>query len=555
MTNKVIDRNIDAIIKAAAELNFYGKRIRESKLTVCDAILLKIDVAQSQLESGVLCDWLEENKDTVIPPKPKAVRVSNKLDADTMGGTQSQKRSEFENLGDGTFLVTAAQNNTQAHNVIGQLEALAEQLGGAKIVVMPMYYNKAAYKATHGEEAKEAEENLYFDDLVKPYLIESDKWLGGVDGVRLAVSAHVSPTAKQPVNAAVTINANEAVTIVASPRQDMQQIAVMQDRNKRQAWTTGAATVYNYLEKRAGAEAETAHKFGALIVRVKDRQVTVENVYQGQDGTLTTWQECASECLDVDVVLGDSHFERFDENVTSATINWLQSQSVRSLAVHDILHFETRSHHNRVSGNHLYKMQMLGKTVLQDLTTVITQTNRLADTCQDLYIVESNHNSALDNWLDDMKYQPKTDPQNAKLYYLINWAVCESIDNGFDRNALQVAMEDCTERASLPFLAENARFGAMDKSEEWQGVEVSQHGHKGQNGSSGSTQLFGKSGMTIVTGHTHTPAIRGNAFTVGVSASLQQGYNKGGLSSWNHANAVILPNGTVQLITTFPINF
>lgn len=552
--NSVIKRNLDAIIKAAIELNFYGKRIRESKLTVCDAILLKLDVAQSQLESGVLCDWLEENKDTVIPPKPKAQRVSNKLDASTMGGTQSQKRSEFDNLGDGVFLVTAAQNNTQAQAVIGQLETLASEID-AKIVVMPMYYNKNAYQVLHGEEAKEADENVYFDKLVKPYLIESDTWLGGVGGVRLAVSAHVSITAKQPVNAAQTINAGEAVTIVASPRQDMQQIAVMQDRNKRQAWTTGCTTVYNYLEKRAGAEAETAHKFGALIVRVFNRQVTVENVYQGEDGSLMTWQQAAEECLDVDIVLGDSHFERYDEQVTSDTIKWLQVQSVRSMAIHDILHFETRSHHNRASGNHLYKMQQLGKTVMKDLATVIEQTNRLADVCQDLYIVESNHNSALDNWLDDMKYQPKTDPQNAKLYYLLNWAVCESFDNGQDRNALQVAMEDCTERASLPFLAENARFGAMDKSEEWNGVEVSQHGHKGQNGSFGSTQLFGKSNLTIVTGHTHTPAIRGGAVTVGVSASLQQGYNKGGLSSWNHANAVILPNGTVQLITTYPLNF
>lgn len=543
--SKHIQANAETLLKRASDANFWRKQLRGSKLAVCDALIAGLDLSQSQLESATLADWLDENK----PVKPsEAKRTPTKPEASTMGGTASAKREEFPNYGDGLYIVTAAQNNTNSQAIFAQLKAYAEKIG-AELLVMPIHYNKNAFSAA-AEDEKE-----YFCKDVTPYLLENDVWLGGLGGVRLAVSANVLPTAKQPVNAAQTLNAGEAVTIVASPKQDMQQIAVMQGKQKRQAWTTGCCTVYNYLECRAGAEAEANHKFGGLLIDVANRQVRVENLLQGSDGSFTTWQECADNSQPVDVVLGDSHFERYDERHTQAVKNWLAAQNVDRLALHDILHFETRSHYNRVSGNHLYKMQVLGKTVHQDLQTVIEQTNALAGLVNDVYLVESNHNSAIDNWLDDMKYNPKHDPQNSKLYYLLNFAVCSSLDNLSERNALQVALEDCTELASLPFLAENVRFGAMDVSELWAGVEVSQHGHKGQNGSFGSTALFGRCGDTMITGHTHTPAIRGWCFTVGVTASLEQGYNRGGRSSWEVANAVILPNGAVQLYFPFPTQY
>lgn len=543
--NKFIVEHSETLLKRAGDANFWGKRVRDSKLAVCDGLIAGLDLSQSQLESGDLADWLDENK----PEKPSAAkRTPTKPEATTMGGTASAKREEFPDYGDGLYIVTAAQNNTNSQAIFAQLKEYADTIG-AELLVMPIHYNKNAFSAAVEDEDE------YFCKEVTPYLLKDDVWLGGLGGVRLAVSANILPTAKQPVNKAVALNAGEAVTIIASPKQDMQQIAVMQGKQKRQAWTTGACTQYNYIKGGAGAEAEANHKFGGLLIDVANRQVRVENLLQGSDGSFTTWQQCADKGYQVDVVLGDSHFERFDERHTDAVKQWLISQNVDRLALHDILHFETRSHHNRVSGNHLYKMQVLGKTVHKDLQTVIEQTNALAELANDVYLVESNHNSAIDNWLDDMSYNPKIDPQNSKLYYLLNFAVCSSLDNLSERNALQVALEDCTELASLPFLAENVRFGAMDVSELWAGVEVSQHGHKGQNGSMGSTMLFGRSGDIMVTGHTHTPAIRGRCFTVGVTASLEQGYNRGGRSSWEVANAVILPNGAVQLYFPFPTQY
>jgi hypothetical protein len=501
----------------------------------------------ADVEYGELVDWLDENKP--VTAKPKTKRVDNKLPANTMLGSAKQARAETELIEGDTFIITSAQNNTETNPVFQQLKKLADELG-AQLLVMPVHYNKTAFSQAV-EDSKE-----FFASEVKPYLLEKNVWLGGLNGVLLQVEAAVLPTAKQPVNAAMQLNAGEAATIVASPKQDMQQIAVMlgQGDNMRQAWTTGSCTQYNYTRSRAGAEAESAHKFGGLLVRVSEHTAHVTNITQGDDGSLQHWETLDAQ---VDVVLGDLHCEMEDKQITADTQDWLNQMDVNRLAVHDILHFATASHHNRKSAKHNYTMMSIGCSVAQDLQKVSDVINGYADLCTELYCVESNHNSAIDNWLDDTSAYVN-DAKNSKTWLMLNYGLRDAIDNGVElTGGLELALSESWDFArELGIeLASNIEFGHKHKPERWSGVEVSQHGHKGQNGSFGSTQLFGKSGQTICTGHTHTPAIRGNAFTVGVTASLDQFYNRGGLSSWNHANVVILPNGTQQLVTLNALQF
>lgn len=542
------NENLKDILKEASELNFWGKRIRDTKLAVCESIIRNLGLDAASIECSELADWLTENK-PVSATKPKARAESNKLPVGTLTGSAQKARLETTVLDGNTFVVTCAQNNTEVNPVFNQLEQLAEKLGGS-LVVMPVHYNKAAFS----QAVESKTEN--FANEVQPFLLESNVWLGGLGGVLLQVDAAVLPTAKQPVNAAIQLNAGEAVTVVASPKQDMQQIAVMlgQGDNLRQAWTTGICTQYNYTRSRAGAEAESGHKFGGLIIRVTGNTAHVTNIYQGDDGSLLHWE---LESVPVDVVLGDLHCEMEDKQVTLDTQEWLNVLDVENIAAHDILHFATASHHNRKSAKHNYAMLSAGHNVAKDLEKVADVINSYSALCEQLFCVESNHNSAIDNWLDDTSAYIN-DAGNNKTWLMLNYGLRDCIDNGVElTGGLELALSDSWEYANeLGIdLDSNITFGHKHKRENWSGVEVSQHGHKGQNGSFGSTALFGKSGLTMVTGHTHTPAIRGKAFTVGVTASLDQFYNRGGLSSWNHANAVIMPNGTVQLVTLYPLNF
>lgn len=543
-----------SLLAEATELNFWGKRLRAKRLDVCEMVMEALEdelcnEGFEELEHGDLCDWLLANQPEK-PAKAKAKRAENKLPANTMGGSALQARQDTPVLDGTVFVVTSAQNNTEVNPVFSQLENLANTLG-ASMIVMPVHYNKTAFSAA-AEDKKE-----YFSSEVQPYLLDGNAWLGGLNGVLLQTEAAVLPTAKQPVNAAMQLNAGEAATIVASPKQDMQQIAVMlgQGDNLRQAWTTGSCTQYNYTRSRAGAEAESGHKFGGLVIRVSEGTAHITNIYQGADGTLLHWENLQRE--PVDVVLGDLHCEMEDADVTEATQEWLAQLNVNNLAAHDILHFATASHHNRKSSKHNYAMLSAGHTVAKDLQAVSGVINSYAELCDRLYCVESNHNSAIDNWLDDTSAYVN-DVTNSKAWLMLNYGLRDAIDNGVElTGGLELALSDSWDYAqNLGIeLASNIEFGHKHKLEKWSGIEVSQHGHKGQNGSFGSTALFGKSGQQMVTGHTHTPAIRGGAFTVGVTASLDQFYNRGGLSSWNHANAVILPNGTVQLVTLYPLTF
>lgn len=553
---KVIDLHRETILAAAKDNNFWGKRLRERKLGLCDAIIKSCGLTQEQLESGFLCDWLNDNQ----PAKPKTEKAatSNKLDASTMTGEASKKLAKMPVVSGEKFIVTTAQNNTTVSPVFDQLKGLAEEIG-ATLVVLPVFYNKNAFSS-----AVESEDE-FFAPEVKPFLVEQDSWLGGEMLVRVMPSAAVNPTAKYPINKGRDLMAGELVNIIPATKQQMLTKPRMPSQPISEVWATGCCTVYNYTRSAAGSEAEKNHVFGGLFVQVDGDKVDVTNIRQADDGSLclldsgefgfNVYQRGVTNPSEYRpaVVLGDLHCEMQSVSAYTKTLNWLRALQPSLVAVHDILHFETRSHHNRQSGKHLYKMQVLGQTVHNDLIKVINQLNEIAETTDCVYIVESNHNSALDNWLDDSAYNPKNDPINAKLYYLLNYAMCEALEAGHDKTALELAFTDVLERAGLPELASNIEFGSMGKSKVVHGYDLSQHGHKGQNGSAGNTTLFSKWNVKMVTGHTHSPMIVGDVYTVGVMAKLNQGYNVGGASSWNHANIVLHPNKTCQLVRVFDL--
>lgn len=525
------------LIKLAQDANFYGKRIRDSKLTVVETIQSMKDEFK-QFAQGELVDWLEANK----PEKEKPKRAqSTKPAANTMTGNEKAMADNLPVLDGDRFLVVGVQNNTLPSSVFEQLLDLCT-VCDAQLVLMPMYYNKNAFSAT-----KESEDER-FDDKFNEYLQLEDVYLFGRGGVRLCCEAAVPLTAKMPVNAAAQLNNGELFTVVSSPRQQMVTLPRLTNGKVKFAMSTGCATVYNYIRGRAGAEAEAEHVFGGWLFEYSNGTIKHTNISQGDDGKINLQTPIAA------AVLGDLHCELFDPVIWGRTLEWLSVVRPPVVAVHDILHFSSRSHHNRHSGKHLYKSQ--GVTVQDELTQVISQLNELAAIVPTVYVVESNHNSALCNWLDDSSYNAKQDTCNSKIYYLLNWLVCDSIDESDEhKNALQVALEN-TNLANLPELAGNIVWGKMDEPFLCGGVDLSQHGHKGQNGSAGNPTLFKKWGINMITGHTHSPAMFGSATrgitTVGVTARLDQGYNRGGASSWSHGHALAHENGTRTFINIDP---
>jgi hypothetical protein len=231
--------------------------------------------------------------------------------------------------------------------------------------------------------------------------------------------------------------------------------------------------------------------------------------------------------------------------VWSDTLKILRDIDPAVIAVDDIIHFSTMSHHQRHNATHLYRSR--NESVHNDLKQVIRQLNELAELAPVVYVTESNHNSAVDQWIADSGFKAESSPQNAKIYHLIKWMLCEAIDEGRERPAYELALKSAN-LSGLPELSDRVIFGRMDQPYIVNGYDFSQHGHKGNNGSQGSHQQIARSGLSLVTGHTHSAAITGRLFTTGVSARLDQGYNRGGGSSWCHNHVIVWPSGEAQSI-------
>jgi hypothetical protein len=532
------------LVLECKDQNLTGKRKRDTRLEVVeDAITILGIEGDASILLPLILEELEKK------PKEKKAKKANKPSASTTQGyTESQDQLLPVKTGFDVAIITTAQNNTITTGFQDRLLDLKADMIKkglkAELIVMPSYYNKNAF------DPNATSEREYFDPSIREYVIDSDCWLWERNAVRLAVTAGVLPTAKLPVNSAAQLNTGELVTVVASPKQQYKTLPRLNDQSIRKAVTTGAVTGYNYKNGRAGSEAEKEHKQGAMIAYKCDSGYNVVNLMQGSDGTielLIPELEYLYNNAPKAAKLGDLHCEVADDQYWAKQLSLLEKLDLDFIAVDDILHFSTRSHHNRGSGKHLYATK--AESVENDLAKVIEQLTELSEITGKVFVTESNHNSALDHWLDDGSVNIKADSHNSKIYYLLNWLVCDTMDQGeHTKNALQIALENA-DLTKLPDLPYNVEFGRMERPERPIRWDYSQHGHKGQNGSAGNANLFRSWNLELIVGHTHSPTIMGSVFTTGVTARLDQGYNRGGASSWDHGSMYEYENGSVQLIT------
>ncbi|QIG60741.1 putative A1 protein [Vibrio phage VPT02] len=545
--SKVLVENKAQILKLAKGENFWGKRLdskrREVAISIRDA--LKIDVHSSKL-----IEFLDDNK-PVNKTQKKSHSQQAKEDIEPTFAGSLQGR-DYENLDDGLYIITAAQNNTRPHPVLNTLLSMAKSLD-AEFGIMPIKYTTTL----QGLERKKPS----FHAEIKKHLLDyTDTWLGGEGNVLLANSAQILPTAKQPINAAEKLNTGESMTVVASPRRQTKTLPRQKNGSHRWVYTTAVCTLKHYTDSRAGAEAEAEHCFGGILIQVTNgmvnhrRLVADENgviVDNGSvyfpDGTIKAYNDVFDN--QPVIVLGDLHCEKMCDDSFSRATNWAFAQNPKLIVVHDALDFMSRNHHNREDWTFLYQMQ--DRAVIEDLTDVINHLNALADIAP-VFIVESNHDLALDSWLRDNKFDVRKDPKNARTYHALMLAYIEAMDNGTFNDLAKMDLAFAALADQLPELSENIEFGKIDEQKLAYGYDISMHGHVGTGGARGSAVSFKKMRIKTITGHTHSPFEDNNNIVVGVTGSMEMGYNKGG-TTWDRANAIVYPNSTCQLIPMYLI--
>lgn len=522
-------------IELAIKTGFYLKR----------SYAVKLDLAKEiREELGIDCTG-EAMLEHLTASKPAIKKATSKPVKPSFVGSAQAKERNREILQGNKFLITYAQNETAVNlPFFSNLRAYADHIG-AQILVVKGHYNTSAFSGqVKGDPDWYAEE-------IRPYLIDQDAFLGFHHGLFLNAETNILPTTLYPVNAGAQLIGNSQAIILAHPKQQAKTLPVMKGESTRWVYSTGSVTVRNYVTSAAGAKAESDHAYGALLVEVCDESLEFKARHlraDDMDGSFYDLdlfidkQKITVSEKPFSVVLGDVHAEKLDPVFWGQTLDFLDQYKPQKVVLHDILDFSSRNHHRRDSGHFL--ASQLNETVENDLRQVSYTLVQLRNAVEngDLIVVYSNHDDALIRWLDCNKYDPRKDPVNAVTYHKLNAAVYSDIINKEpERPILETAL------AELQMDSAQATFLLLDQSCNVNGVEVGFHGDKGVNGSKGSPALYSKQGISMVTGHTHSPSMLGDVTTVGC-CNLEQGYNKG-LSSWALCHAIIYPNGARTLIT------
>ncbi|MGO7583353.1 hypothetical protein [Rhizobium leguminosarum] len=123
------------------------------------------------------------------------------------------------------------------------------------------------------------------------------------------------------------------------------------------------------------------------------------------------------------------------------------------------------------------------------------------------------------------------DGENAYYWHGLNAAWHTAIRAANDNfNVVEHAMRKAGLNTAVQFLASGQSYILGE-------VECGLHGDLGINGARAAPAQYRRFGRKTSSGHTHSPEIIDGQYVAGVTARLDQGYNKGP-TSWGHAHIV-----------------
>jgi hypothetical protein len=351
----------------------------------------------------------------------------------------------------------------------------------------------------------------------------------------------IIPTARNPLTGFEGISGDKS-SIFGHPRVHLKSLPVLKGHPNKLLLTTGACTIKNYTDTRAGKSAEFHHTYGFIIVEIKDdktfyiRQVTALNDGSFIDLNNSVKFEEVTKINEVAAyILGDIHAANVYEPVMETTVKMFDHLRPDRIVLHDLFDGESVNHHESKdpiksfhryeSGRDIIKMEIEGLKNFIDRYNLI-QFNPI--------VVRSNHDLWADRWIKECDW--KKDIKNAKEY--MEYSL--------------VLLNGEAPKGIVPYVLDK-HYGDqittldLDDSYKILGWELAQHGHLGAHGSKGNLEQFKKLNTKVIVGDYHQPGRLDGAIGVGTYSKLRLGYNNGA-SAWMNAGAVIHKNGKVQHI-------
>ena len=330
--------------------------------------------------------------------------------------------------------------------------------------------------------------------------------------------------------------------IIASPKQHMTSVPRAKGNRPHTLWSTGTASLPVYSPTRSGSLANQDNTIGGLVVEVEDNKRFYIRPVQYKDGGFIDLgiKYCSTGKVETGIkaeviVWGDLHLTEEDNDSVYASIEQTNKLGARAVMIHDVCSWNSVNHHDQNSciipaNDKVWTLEDDYTYAARKLEEILSNLDKA-----DLFIVKSNHDLWIKRWVNAGNFLRDKNNSIAGAKAFIDFC------NGQDPIELNI-------KSRMNKFRDRCFFLQQEQSFKVSGYELGQHGENGANGSKGSIKGIGRAHDKIVIGHSHSPNIFYSAIQVGTNSKLQLPYAHGA-SSWMHANCVIYPNGTFQLLT------
>ena len=377
-------------------------------------------------------------------------------------------------------------------------------------------------------------------DKVKDYLVTELKF---ADERIVAEDLSIPYTSKNPLMNLEKLNKKSLIFIVPHPKQYHKMAPNDTNTEPRQIWSTGTISKLEYANTVSGRLDSKNITFGGLYLeydldtnKYLTRNLIYKENYIGDKQYVYFANNNVAMLNSVQaMVLGDIHFPEHDERVLEKTIKLIEQCNPKMVFLHDVFSLNSINHHElskpitRILRQTEYTVSL--ETELNHDIYLLKHwfLDRFPNTL--FFVVSSNHDNFLMKWLDSGDFLKDKDNCTigcklaAKILNNQN-PIAEMIDSSYQ---------------NIAFLSEK------DTIQPVPGIECANHGHIGIAGSRGNINAYNKTYEQAVIGHTHSSKIQEGTVTVGTNSLLELTYTNT-IMDWSHANAIIFPNSSIQLV-------
>ena len=329
------------------------------------------------------------------------------------------------------------------------------------------------------------------------------------------------------------------------PSAKIRYLSVANTSNKPRAlMTTGNITHPNYkLHTAQGRKAQEQHQYGFVYVEIKSNRIfSTYQVEATKNGNFYYYDERYTSGRKTDaqpeaMVLGDLHFGDTNPKAYKHSLQVVEELNPKRVVLHDIFNGHSINPHEKghlISS--LRNLQERRDSLENELKAVYKEVWKLSERFPeiDFLVAESNHDIFLERYIDGKEFVEH--PQN--FLHAIN--MIPQILEG-KKPTLQIGLE------LFGKLPDNFMFGREDVEYRVRGVELMYHGHRGVNGSRGSSASFDRFNLKMISAHEHSPKLFANGMTVGTLTHLKLPYTKGA-GGWMHCNGILYADGKYGLM-------